>query len=131
MSCILLFNLTDEEKKTAIRLTAMRYGTPCFEVPPEQQGQTIEALLNGRSVLASPCRAPFADEMMVMNGLTGEAFHSILDTLRREGKSVRLKAVVTDHNRAWTALRLHREISTEAAAMEKAAGKRKIYRNNG
>ena len=45
MSCILLFNIKDENKLTAVRLTAMRFGVPCFEIRPEQQGQTIEALL--------------------------------------------------------------------------------------
>lgn len=119
MASILLFNLNDPEKQTAIRLTALRYGVPCFDIAPEQQGQTIEMLLTGKSVLSAPCKNPFSDEMMVMNGLASEAFHGMLDTLRREGKSVRLKAVVTDHNITWTALRLYREISAEAAVMEK------------
>ena len=66
-----------------------------------------------------PCPDPFQDEMMVMQDLSGEAFHALLDTLRREGKSVKLKAVVTDHNRKWTALHLHRELLAEAMTMSK------------
>lgn len=119
MSCILLFNIKDENKLTAVRLTAMRFGVPCFEIRPEQQGQTIEALLTGRETSSSSSVVPFLDEMIVMNELPAGVFHAVLDALRRDGKSIRLKAVVTPHNKSWTALRLHREISAEAAAMER------------
>ncbi len=121
MACILLFNLKDPDKITAIRLTAMRFGVPCREVEPEQQGQTIGSLLSGAENTAAPCRTPFTDEMLVMNELPSALFHTLLETLRNEGKTVRLKAVVTQQNKNWTAQRLHREISAEAAAMEKAA----------
>lgn len=119
MASILLFNIHDGEKKTAIRLTAMRFGVACIEVSPEQQGLTLETLLTGKDADTPVCRTPFTDEMMVMHALSSEAFHTLLDTLRREGKSVRLKAVVTDHNRSWTAQHLHRELCAEAAAMAK------------
>ena len=119
MGCILLFNIHDSEKKTAIRLTATRFRVPCVEVSPDQQEQTLDALLTGNEAEVPACRVPFTDEMMVMHALSSEAFHTLLDTLRKEGISIRLKAIVTEHNRNWTALRLYREISAEAAAMEK------------
>ena len=54
-----------------------------------------------------------------MHALSQAEFHELLDILRREGQSVRLKAVVTEHNRKWTALRLHRELCAEEQAMQR------------
>ena len=120
MGELLLFNIQDPEKKTAIRLTALRLGLSCREIPPERQGETLEALLSGEAAdPAQPEGEAFADELMLMHALTQEEFHELLDTLRREGQSVRLKAVVTEHNRKWTAHRLHRELCAEEQAMQR------------
>ena len=120
MGELLLFNIQDPEKKTAIRLTSLRLGLSCREIPPERQGETLEALLSGDA--ANPAQQQgeaFADELMLMHALAQEEFHELLDTLRREGQSVRLKAVVTEHNRKWTAQRLHRELCAEEQAMQR------------
>ena len=116
---ILLFNINAPEKQTAIRLTALRLGLRCVEVSPAQQNRTLEALLTGQDTTSAPEGLPFPDEMLVLSGLSSEAFHTLLDTLRREGQTVRLKAVVTAHNRSWSAVRLHRELLAEAEALEK------------
>ena len=120
MGELLLFNIQDPEKKTAIRLTALRLGLRCREILPERQGETLEALLSGDA--ANPAQSEgeaFADELMLMHALSQAEFHELLDTLRREGQSVRLKAVVTEHNRKWTARRLHRELCAEEQAMQR------------
>ena len=120
MGELLLFNIQDPEKKTAIRLTALRLGLRCREILPERQGETLEALLSvGAANPAQPEGEAFADELMLMHALSQEEFHELLDTLRREGQSVRLKAVVTEHNRKWTARRLHRELCAEEQAMQR------------
>ena len=120
MGELLLFNIQDPEKKTAIRLTALRLGLRCREILPERQGETLEALLTGAA--ANPAQQEgeaFTDELLLMHALSQAEFHELLDTLRREGQSVRLKAVVTDHNRTWTARRLHRELCAEEQAMQR------------
>ena len=120
MGELLLFNIADEEKKTAIRLTALRLGLSCREIPAAWQTVTIGELLAGDvPEPLAPVEKPFTDELMLMHALPQAEFHELLDTLRREGQSVRLKAVVTDYNRAWTALRLHRELSAEEEAMKR------------
>ena len=120
MGELLLFNIQDPEKKTAIRLTALRLGLRCREILPERQGETLEALLSGDAANpAQPQGEAFADELLLMHTLSQAEFHELLDTLRREGQSVRLKAVVTDHNRTWTARRLHRELCAEEQAMQR------------
>ena len=120
MGELLLFNIQDPEKKTAIRLTALRLGLRCREILPERQGETLEALLTGAA--ANPAQQEgeaFTDELLLMHALSQVEFHELLDTLRREGQSVRLKAVVTEHNRKWTARRLHRELCAEEQAMQR------------
>ena len=120
MGELLLFNIQDPEKKTAIRLTALRLGLRCREILPERQGETLEELLSGDAANpAQPEGEAFADELLLMHGLAQAEFHELLDTLRREGQSVRLKAVVTEHNRKWTAQRLHRELCAEEQAMQR------------
>ena len=120
MAELLLFNIQDPEKKTAIRLTALRLGLLCREIPPERQGETLEALLAGEAADTAPAeRDAFTDELLLMHALSQTEFHELLDTLRREGQSVRLKAVVTEHNRKWTAQRLYRELCAEEQAMQR------------
>ena len=120
MAELLLFNIQDPEKKTAIRLTALRLGLLCREIPPERQGETLEALLTGKATDTAPVEGEtFTDELLLMHALSQTEFHELLDTLRREGQSVRLKAVVTDHNKKWTAGRLHRELCAEEEAMQR------------
>ena len=120
MGELLLFNIQDPEKKTAIRLTALRLGLRCREILPERQGETLEALLSGGVAdPAQPEGEAFTDELLLMHGLGQTEFHELLDTLRREGQSVRLKAVVTEHNRKWTAQRLYRELCAEEQAMQR------------
>ena len=119
MGAVLLFNISDVRKKAVIRLLAYRYGIRLRDVDPEQQNLTIDQLLKDPKAKSPPCQDPFQDEMMVMHDLSKEAFHALLDALRREGKSVKLKAVVTGHNRKWTALRLHQELLVEAMTVSK------------
>ena len=132
MGELLLFNIQDPEKKTAIRLTALRLGLRCREILPERQGETLEALLSGGVAdPAQPEGEAFTDELLLMHGLGQAEFHELLDTLRREGQSVRLKAVVTEHNRKWTAQRLHRELCAEEQAMQrwKQQNRNKTHKN--
>ena len=120
MGELLLFNIQDPEKKTAIRLTALRLGLRYREILPERQGETLEVLLSGKAANpAQPEGEAFADELLLMHALSQAEFHELLDTLRREGQSVRLKAVVTEHNRKWTAQRLYRELCAEEQAMQR------------
>lgn len=119
MAKLLLFNIDAPEKNTAIRLTAMRLGIGFREIPPERQGQSlVDLLADSESTIPTPSE-PFSDEMLVMDSLSSKDFHFLLDTLRKNDQRIRLKAVVTDHNRSWSAERLHRELCAEADALEK------------
>ena len=116
MSTVLLFNIQNEAKRTAIRLLSYRLGFSFRDVPPEKQNMTISDLLSGGES-TSLCPAPFSDEMMVMHQLPSQDMHTLLDTMRENGCAVKLKCVVTETNKAWTAVRLHRELAAEERAM--------------
>jgi len=62
-------------------------------------------------------QAPFQEEMIVMLGLNARQFHGFLDGIRTAGVRVPLKAMATEHNIAWTARELHRELAAEHASM--------------
>ena len=119
MGEILLFNIKDPEKLTAIRLTALRLGIRCREVPPAQQSLTIAQLLNGIEAGKVSDQKSFDEELMLLNALPQADFQELLDVLRREGKTVRLKAVVTEHNRNWTAVQLYHALHAEDEAFKK------------
>ena len=118
MSTLLLCNITDAEKKTAIRLSSLRLGLKCMEVRQDMQECVIEDLLSGNTP-SVPSSNPFQDEMLIMHGLSGEELNTLLQTLRTTGNTVRLKAVVTDTNKKWTVKRLHKELLAEEQAIQK------------
>ncbi len=120
MGEILLFNIHDPEKRTAIRLTAMRLGIPCREIPREQQGITIAELLSAKQTESFVAGTEsFEEELMLMNALRQEDFRKLLDLLRNEGQIVRLKAVVTEHNRNWTPTQLCKALKVEEDAIRR------------
>ncbi|MBQ9663485.1 MAG: DUF3783 domain-containing protein [Oscillospiraceae bacterium] len=118
MSTLLLFNIEDETKRTAIRLLSMRLGFSYIDVPPSRQGMTVSELLK-REEGEKRVLSPFTDEMMVMYAFPSQSMHALLDTMRNNGCPVRLKCVVTETNKSWAAERLHREIAAEEQNMRK------------
>lgn len=116
MSNVLLFNLHGE-KREKILFLLIRLGIACREVSPAEQGKTIGALTEketkGVPAQRAASKAPFPDEMLVMDGLDAGQFHGLLDGLRRNHVPVALKAVVTEQNLSWTAAELHEALLEE------------------
>lgn len=123
MAVLLLFNIHDEEKRTAIRLLSLRLGYSVLDVLPEQQSMKISELLSGAKPVGQNL-IPFTDEMMVMSGFSSQDMHVFLDGMRNNGCPVRLKCIVTETNKSWTATRLHKELIAEDQAMRKRTSKR-------
>ena len=100
-----------------------RFSVPCREVPAEAQGHPLGYVLglDGFPPGKAPAEPPFADEMLVMHGLSKRQFNGLLDGLRQAGVQVPLKAVVTPHNVGWSANQLYAEIRAEHEAMRAAA----------
>ena len=128
MGSLLLFNISDPDKRTAIRLLSLRLRLQTRDVLPEEQSRTIRELLTSAPETAKTQKPAnvFRDEMLLMSGLSPLQFHTLLDTLREQGQRIALKAVVTEHNREWTALQLHRELRAEEEAMRKRKQKKQV-----
>ncbi len=126
MATLLLFNIQDEKKRTAIRLLSIRLGFDFRDIQPDRQNVKIIDLLSGTD-FRNPAIAPFTEEMMVMHRFSSSDMHMLLDTMRNNGCSVKLKCIVTETNKSWTASRLYRELAEE----EKAMNQRKKAIQNG
>ncbi len=135
MGTVLLYNITDPQKRVGVLLSLRRFGLRWREVRPEEQALPLGALLGlpgyeaasagaaGDTVntasAANAADGRFTDEMLVLHALSGAQFNGLLDALRRGHMPVALKAVVTEHNVAWSSARLHRELAAEHRAMQK------------
>ena len=118
MAQVLMFNISGE-KQTKIRFLLLKMGVACREVPAAEFGQPLGVLIR-RTGFFGTAEAPdsFSDEMLVLDGLSDVQLHGLLDSMRRVGASVALKAVVTEHNLRWSPTKLHRELAAEHAAMQ-------------
>ena len=119
MGKVLLYNLKDTEKRMGVKLCLFRLGISCRDVPPEDFGHPLGYLLEQPGFAPAAAEECFDDEMMVLYDLPSALFNSLLDALRAARVPVALKAVVTEHNIAWSSARLHRELAAEHAAMSR------------
>ncbi len=118
MKRVLLFNVNDAEKRAKILLAASRLGLRCAVIAPEVFSQPLGFLLGEPGFLPSPgTSASFEEEMLVMEELSPP----LLEALRAMHAPVALKAVVTEHNRAWSPAQLCGELRKEREALRRAA----------
>ena len=59
----------------------------------------------------------FTDEMLVLDDLSSDQFHGLLNGMQMLQATVTYKAVTTKHNLGWTPSRLFRELAAEHAAL--------------
>ena len=117
MAKALLFNITGDKKKK-LQFLLMQYGIVAIEGKSEDCDRPLGEILgkNGYSVMLA-MDGPFTDEMLVLDGLSAEQFHGLLNGMQMLQATVTYKAVTTEHNLGWTPSRLHRELVAEHAAM--------------
>ena len=125
MATVLLYNLTDADRRRAVKLCLFRLGLRGRDVATEEFGLPLGALLGLEAAEAAEPFEPFSDEMLVMHELSRQQFSALLEALRRSRVLIALKAVVTPTNVGWSSVRLHRELQAEHAAM--LAGAKKIH----
>ena len=116
---VLCYNIRPE-KLGRLRVLALRLGIGVRVVEPEQFALPVGALAG---VLETPATVepaePFADEMLVMAHFRPGMLDAFLNGFRQSRiPSVKLKAMLTETNAAWSAARLHREIRAEHEQME-------------
>ena len=118
MTRVLLYNITGE-KLTKIQTAAGLLWLVAIEVPEDAFGNPIGFMLGYEGFTPSDSPESFSEEMLVMETLCSP----LLDFMRKNGASVALKAVVTEHNIAWSSARLHRELAAEHEAMSRKVKK--------
>ena len=116
---VLCYNL-QPEKLGRLRVLALRLGIGVRVVEPEQFALPVGALA-GVTETPETVEAvePFTDEMLVMAHFRPSMLDAFLNGFRQSRiPSVKLKAMLTETNAAWSAARLHREIRAEHEQME-------------
>lgn len=117
MAKALLFNITGE-KRMKLLFLLMQYGIVAIEGKSEDCDRPLGMLLGKGGTSASlTLDDPFTDEMLVLDGLSAEQFHGLLNGMQMLQATVTYKAITTEHNLCWTPSRLHRELVAEHAAM--------------
>ncbi len=118
MAKVLLFNITGD-KQRKLQFLCMQYGITALEGRGEDWGRSLGTLL-GRTGFsaASALDAPFSEEMLVLDGLSSDQFHGLLNGMQMLQATVTYKAVTTEHNLSWTPARLLRELMAEHEAMK-------------
>ena len=117
MAKALLFNITGDKRKK-LQFLLMQYGVTAVEGRGEDCNTALGRLLGKAGQYSGETlEAPFFDEMLVLDGLSPEQFHGLLNGMQMLQAQVAYKAVTTAHNLAWTPARLCRELAAEHAAM--------------
>ena len=116
---VLCYNI-QPEKLGRMRVLALRLGIRLRVVAPEEFGLPVGALAGVAEPPAevSPVE-PFDDEMIVMAHFRPGMLDAFLNGFRQSRiPSVKLKAMLTETNAAWTAPALHAAIREEHEQME-------------
>ena len=100
-----------------ISFSVMGLGIRVKDVKQAEYGQTLGALCGLEPESKHPAKARVGERMLVMAGFDDALLDRLLKALRDSGQTVRLKAVLTPHNRHWTCGQLYLQLSQEAAAM--------------
>ena len=118
---LLLYNIASPEKLRKIQILAIRLGFRTRVVRQEEFALPIGALveLPGAEALESGDGTPFLDEMLVLCGVSAQAFQAFLSGLRTQKTPVALKAMTTEHNVSWSSSKLHGELAAEHENMKK------------
>lgn len=118
MTEVLLFNVKGE-KAIKIKNLCRRLYIGVREIPREEFGVKLSALLGLSDDKSEASGSDFEEEMLYLNGFSNPMLDIFLSQLRRQKAGVALKAVRTDTNTDYTPYELYREISAEREALSK------------
>lgn len=117
MQSLLLCIAMEQNKLMRVSFIAAGLGIRVKAVNQEEWGQTIGALCGLDAPAPHPEKDRVQEALMVMAFFDSGLMDQLLKELRANGQTVRLKAVLTPHNRRWTCGALCRHLSLEAAQM--------------
>ena len=118
MAKVLLFNITGDKQKK-LHFLCMQYGITILDGGGEDCNKPLGRLLGKAGYSdALTLDAPFSEEMLVLDGLSQDQFHGLLNGMQMLQVPVTYKAITTEHNLTWTPARLLRELMAEHEAMQ-------------
>ena len=118
MTNILMVNIARLDKRLKIAAIANRLGLSVKTVSAPDFARPGWVLAGVAEDLPDGDGGPFSEEMLVLCSLDEGTFHEFLAQLRSQKVPVALKAVLTEHNAAWSVSALYQAISQERRAME-------------
>lgn len=114
---VLLYGLKENRaKEQTVQKVLQRLNMSCRILSEEMLGETLgfAAGIPGFKESSSPYMGDgFDEEVLIMSGLTDQRLNQLLTALRNEEASIRLKAVITPHNRGWKLCDLFGELVEE------------------
>ena len=115
MPSVLMVNLP-EKKRNQLHVLSIRMNFACRDILPQEVGCRISDLLKGK---AASCAGAgrFRDEMLIMDGFSGQDLNFLLNEMIRTHNTVTLKAVTTPTNITWTVAMLHAQLTAENREM--------------
>ena len=127
MAKILVYNVPEGEKLKRIRAISLRRGIECRHVAYPEYGHPLGYLCAREGYAPAPVYTgpDFAEEMLLLEGMSSVQLSDLLDELRAAGAAVALKAVLTDTNAAWSSVLLHAAIRQEHRTMQALKDKKR------
>lgn len=122
---VLLFGFDTLPAILAVEAAAKPFGAEIVPVARGDYGKSLAVLagLEKRAVSAGGTAGAPVGRMMVLCGLE-DRLDALLEALRQAGVGQEcLKAVLTPHNRKWSAVKLYGELQREHQALRRGGGR--------
>lgn len=119
---ILLFNFTDKPRLDKIIRAILPLKIKIKKVDKEDYMQPIESLIGIKGIDSTQEKydgLELNDEMLLLADMTDPQINQLLQSLRKVGVSINLKAVLTENNQYWNTLQLYEELKSENEALNK------------
>lgn len=128
---ILLYNITDEDRKKKIKALLLRlrirariveknrYREPIGCLAGMDISEIFQAAQSESDRNEAGNTQDFSDEMLIFCFLPDAVLNQMLQGLRKAGVFIPLKAVLTPSNCTWNSYMIHREIAAEHEMMHR------------
>lgn len=116
---ILVFGMTDEGQKSALRRALAPQKVMVKAVSPADYGQSVGRLAGDKTLPEAPSvpGAELPQPLLLLSGFSSGRMDQVLTALWKAGVRVDYKAVLTPTNRSWDVRTLFAEIAKEHQQM--------------
>jgi len=114
---VLMFGFQSLPLMMAVDGAMKEFGAEVIPVQPKDYNKSLQSLLEKNASGADYAGPALGGQMLVLCGLE-QNLEGVLAALRKAGVGLDcLKAVLTKHNKDWTAVNLYRELREERRAV--------------